>query len=125
MIVSNLFCGLIIQSSAAMAEQAGGEEVMTPPKEGKIPPNPHSTIDYKDGAWAHTGPNIPPVEGVPTGGGGGPQFECKPHPYSVAPNIICHPAYEDRLGCQNGGASKMCDTIATASGTTCACVNVQ
>jgi len=39
-----------------------------------------------------------------------------------SPNQTCHWAYENRLGCQNGGAGLMCDTVAVAGGTECNCV---
>ena len=82
--------------------------------------HPLPSTNPQDGDWAHGGPEIPPVQGVPAtaGGGGsspGQQWSCDPHPLSQPPNIICHPALEDRLGCDGGGTGKACDTIPQGS----------
>ncbi len=52
-------------------------------------------------------------------------FNCENHPWSQQPNIVCHPLYEDRMGCGASG-SGMCDTIPDPNGnpgdTICDCV---
>lgn len=51
-------------------------------------------------------------------------WPCINHPQSPPPFITCHPAYENRVGCDGGGASKMCDTVPSGSGTTCKCKTI-
>jgi hypothetical protein len=54
-------------------------------------------------------------------GDGTPHWSCLSS--GTSPNQTCHWLYEDRLGCNNGGAGTMCDTVATGGGqTSCVCV---
>ncbi len=40
------------------------------------------------------------------------------------PNQTCHWMHENKLGCENGGSGKMCDTVGITGGTQCKCRNV-
>lgn len=62
------------------------------------------------------------VEGIPTGDGIPiPEWAC--YVVGTIPNQTCHWMHEDKLGCNNGGSSTMCDTVAVTGGTQCKCRN--
>jgi len=69
-------------------------------------------------------PPIPAKKGVPktSSGGGILNWSCKNNPATPPPMIQCHPAYEDRMGCNSGGAGTFCDTVPDGGGgTMCGC----
>jgi len=119
MVVGALVLGL---NSQAMATGTGGGG-STDGSAGQMvaaavkgpPTNP------QEGVVFHGGPDIPPKPGVAASDGVNTLFNCKPHPFSQPPNVVCHPGYEDRMGC-NGDVALMCDTVPQGQGTTCRCV---
>jgi hypothetical protein len=74
-------------------------------EEGKPLP-PHKISDCVEG--------VPKTEEIPI-----PEWDCQV--VGTFPTQTCHWMYEDKLGCQNGGSQKMCDTVSEGSGTRCKC----
>ena len=71
-----------------------------------------------------TVPGHPAEEKVPTTSPDGLALTWPCQNIGQVPNQQCPPAYEDRLGCDGGGANKYCDTRQTPGGIACVCVNV-
>ncbi len=107
--------------------QAGNGSNLQVIQEGNTLKLEYTPASVGGGPSSNDGPPIPPVEGVPQPGPNSPILEwgCKNNLTPGPPNQQCHAAYEDRLGCNGGGAGKRCDTTNPpgSSATACICVD--